>query len=280
MSCAIRSLPTRSGLGVIPRRYPAYADWPDRPAESGTASVTPTRRSCSPGRPRCLRPTRPTPTMRSAASFRRSRIWVSSTIPLSSSLQGDNGTSPEGTTHRHPEFNDTAYIGILRASRSLNSSNTTTLGVPIRHYPHMAVAMVLGVSTPIQVDQAGRLALSAERGRAWRSLGPPGSRMRAAFRQPVPPCHRYRADDPRSHGIRAPEAWWTASSKKPMRRREHGCTPSRRRTQHVAVHANDAIFRDAGQPRESITTAGWPTRRRRMPPLDDGCAKMPTSSVG
>ena len=63
-------------LGVIPENA-KLTDWPDDLPKWDT--LRPTRRSCSPGKPRCTRATRPIPTTRSAASSSRSRTWASST---------------------------------------------------------------------------------------------------------------------------------------------------------------------------------------------------------
>jgi len=51
-------------LGVIPANA-KLTDWPDSLPK--WRRFRPTRRSCSPGRPRCTRATRPIPTTRSAA---------------------------------------------------------------------------------------------------------------------------------------------------------------------------------------------------------------------
>ena len=65
-------------LGVIPANA-QLTPWPDD-LPTWDIADRPTKRSCSPGRRKCSPPTPPIPTTRSAASFRRSRTWASSTI--------------------------------------------------------------------------------------------------------------------------------------------------------------------------------------------------------
>ncbi len=83
-------------LGVIPANT-QLTPVAGRPAEVGHADC-PRRRSSSPGRWRSSPPTWPTPTTRSAGSSRRSRTCGKLDNTLIIYIEGDNGTSAEGST--------------------------------------------------------------------------------------------------------------------------------------------------------------------------------------
>ena len=93
-------------------------------------------------------PIRPTPTTRSAASSRRSRIKGKLDNTLIIYICGDNGTSPEGTLVGTPnEF--TAYNGFLDVPIEEQMKYYDIWG-SAPTYPHMAVAWSWAFDTPFK----------------------------------------------------------------------------------------------------------------------------------
>ena len=158
---------------------------------------------------------------------------------------GDNGTSAEGTLYG--TFNQmTAYNGILDApdASAVTALRRLGLGQDLSAY---VGAMVVGVRHSVQVDQAGGVAFRRHATGSGHFVARSHHRRR---RHPhaVPPCHRYRADDPRSHrhqGARGSQ-WHQAEAD---RRREHGLHVRQGECQ-CTVEARDAVFRDGRQPRD------------------------------
>ena len=111
-------------------------------------------------------------------------------------IVGDNGTSPEGTLSGTPN-QWTAYNGILDIPIEDQLKYYDAWGSD-QTYPHMAVRVVLGVRHAVQVHQADRFALRRHAAGHGDVLAGPHHRCRRGA-QPVPPHHRHRADDPRSH---------------------------------------------------------------------------------
>ena len=125
-------------------------------------------------------------------------------------IDGDNGTSPEGTLSG--TFNQmTAYNGILEAPDAAAAAALRGLGLG-RDLPAHGGRLVVGVRHALQVDQAGRLALRRHAaGHGDLVAGPHQGRGRHP--PPVPPHHRHRADDPRGHGNQGAGRRSTASSR-------------------------------------------------------------------
>ncbi len=132
-------------LGVIP----ANAQLTPWPAEIPKwESLSCSRRNSMRGRRKCSPATPPTPTTRSAAS---SRPWhdmgkLDNTLIIY--IDGDNGTSPEGTLYG--AFNQlTAYNGILNAPEALQMLHYEDWGTD-KTYPHMAVGWAWAFDTPFK----------------------------------------------------------------------------------------------------------------------------------
>ena len=157
---------------------------------------------------------------------------------------GDNGTSPEGTLLGTPN-QITAYNGILDVPVDAQLEFLRRLGLG-GDLPAYGGRMVVGVRHAVQMDQADRVALRRHAaGPGDLVAGPHQGRRRHP--QPVPPHHRYRADDPRSrrhqgagHGQR--------HRAEADRRRQHDLhlRQGERRRSH---DPHDPVFRDDRQPR-------------------------------
>ena len=159
-------------------------------------------------------------------------------------IDGDNGTSPEGTLSG--TYNQmTAYNGILDVPEPLQLLHYEDWGSAAT-YPHMAVAWSWAFDTPFKwTKQVASHFGGTRQGMAISWPGPhQGCRRHSP---PVPPHDRHRADDPRSHrgqgaatgGRHRPEA---------DRRREHD-VHVRCRERQRAVDAQDAVLRDGRQSR-------------------------------
>ncbi len=161
-------------------------------------------------------------------------------------ISGDNGTSAEGTLEGTPN-QMTAYNGILDAARGRAACCTTRIWGSDKTYPHMSVRVVVGVRHAVQVDQAGGVAFRRHAARHGHLVARP-HQGRRRHPHPVPPHHRHRADDPRSH--RHPGAGHGRRHRaKAHRRREHG-VHVRQGERQRAVEARHAVFRDVRQPRD------------------------------
>ncbi len=108
-------------------------------------------------------------------------------------ISGDNGTSAEGTLEGTPN-QMTAYNGVLKLPEAELMLHYENLGIG-QNLPAYVSGMVVGFRYPVQMDQAGGVALRrhpprngnfvarSHQGYRWHSL-------------PVSPHHRYCADDP------------------------------------------------------------------------------------
>ncbi len=159
-------------------------------------------------------------------------------------IVGDNGTSPEGTLsgtpnqwtvlQRHPRLPDRRATQVLRR-----------LGLGGDLSAHGG-RVVVGVRHAVQVDQADRVALR-------RHAAGPGDLVarphqgRRRHSPPVPPHHRHRADDPRSHRCQGAGDGQRHQAKAD-RRREHGLHLRQGQRQR-ALDAQDPVLRDDRQPR-------------------------------
>ena len=171
---------------------------------------------------------------------------------------GDNGTSPEGTLLGTPN-QYTAYNGFLDVPIEEQLQVLRHLGSG-PDLPAHGGRLVLGVRHPVQVDQAGRLALRRHATGHWRSPGPPASRTPAASapssttssiscrRSWRPPASRRRNLSTASSKSRSKASAWSIPSTRRMPTRPRPARPSISRWRPTAA---------------SITTAGTPTRRRR-----------------
>ena len=129
-----------------------------------------------------------------------------------------------------------------------------------RDVPAHVGRVVVGIRHPVQVDQASRVALSAERDKAWRSRRPATSRIIGGIRHPVPPHDRHRADDSRSRG-HAGAGHGQRHRAKTHRRREHGLHVRQGECER-AIEARHAVLSRCSPIARSTTTAGMPARRR------------------
>ena len=170
----------------------------------------PTRRSSSPGRRRCS----PAYTAYTDHEIGRVIQEVEDMGKLDNTLiiyiDGDNGTSPEGTLLGTPN-QYTAYNGILDVPGRRATQVLRRLGLG-GDLPAHGGRVVVGLRHAVQVDQAGGVALRRHAaGPGDLVAGPHQGRRRHP--QPVPPHHRHRAHDPRSHRHQGAGRWSTASSR-------------------------------------------------------------------
>ena len=159
-------------------------------------------------------------------------------------ISGDNGTSAEGTLDRHAEpddrlqrHSDVPVAEQMKFYDAWGSDET---------YPHMSVAWSWAFDTPFKWTK--QVASHFGGTRQGMAMSWPGRIKDAGgIRTPVPPRHRHRADDPRSH--RHPGAGDGRRHRAEAdRRREHGLH-LRQGERQRAVDAQDAVFRDVRQPR-------------------------------
>ncbi len=159
-------------------------------------------------------------------------------------INGDNGTSAEGSPIGTPSevaaFNGVSVPVADQLKYFYDGWGTEAT------YPAHGGGLDLGLRHAVQVDQADRLAFRRHAAGHGGFLAGPHHRQRR-HPQPVPPHDRHRADDPRrdrrrrtQHGRRdRPEA---------DRGRQHGLH-LRQGQRRCAVPAQQAVLRDAGQPR-------------------------------
>ena len=175
-------------------------------------------------------------------------------------IVGDNGTSPEGTLYGTPN-QCTAYNGILDIPVAEQLKLLRRLGLAAT-YPHMAVAWSWAFDTPFKWTK--QVASHFGGTRQGMAISWPGHIKDAGGdSHPVPPHHRHRADDPRSH--RHPGAGdGRRHQAKADRRREHGLHLRQGQCQR-ALDAQDPVFRDDRQPRHlsrrlvrQHDAAAWP----------------------
>ena len=125
-------------------------------------------------------------------------------------INGDNGTSAEGTLHRHAERGRDVQRR-RGAGRRPAQVLLRRLGLGQDLQPHGG-AMGLGVRHAVLVDQADRLALRRHTP-GHGDLVAEGDQGQGRHPPPVPPRHRHRADDPRGDGKSSSRRSSTASSR-------------------------------------------------------------------
>ena len=160
-------------------------------------------------------------------------------------IVGDNGTSPEGTLLGTPN-QWTAYNGILDFPIAEQLKFYDAWGSAAT-YPHMAVAVVVGVRHAVQVHQADRLALRRHAAGHGDLVARP-HQGRRRHPQPVPPHHRHRADDPRSHRASRRRRLVDGIKQKPIEGVSMAYTFDKANAER-AVDAQDPVLRDDRQPR-------------------------------
>ena len=160
-------------------------------------------------------------------------------------IDGDNGTSPEGTLSG--TFNQyTAYNGILDVPEAAAAAAPRRLGLGGDLSAHGG-GVVLGVRHALQVDQAGGLPLRRDpAGHGHLVARPHQGRGRRS--PPVPPHHRHRADDPRGHGHQG-AGRGRRHQAEADRGREHG-VHLRCEERQCALDPQDPVLRADRQPRD------------------------------
>ena len=201
-------------------------------------------------------------------------------------INGDNGTSSEGTLAGHAERGRDVQrrrgVGRRPAQVLLRR-----LGLRQDLQPHGG-AMGVGVRHAVLVDQADRLALRRHQAGhgdllAGRDQG------QGRHPRPVPPRHRHRADHPRGGADQAADGGRRHQAE-PDRGREHG-VHVRREERQGAVDAQDAVLRDDGRPRDlprrldrehqgHACAVGHQRRRRRGPRQIPVGALRPEQATG
>ena len=255
-------------LGVIPANT-QLTPWPDEHCRSGIR-FQPCRKNSTPARRRYMPPTPPTPTMRSAASFRRSRTWASSTTRSSSTSTATTAPAlkapcPARTTSM------TAYNGILDAPEALAAIALMKTGAPTRPTRtwrwHGRGRLIRPSSGPSRWRR-----ISAGPGRAWPFRGPATSKTWAVFapsstmsltsfrRSSKPPASRRRTtvNGIKQKPIEGVSMAYTFDQ-------ANANAPSKRETQYFEMVGNRAIYHD-----------GWiAATTPPAPPWDLGTGKMP-----
>ena len=154
-------------------------------------------------------------------------------------IDGDNGTSPEGTLLGTPN-QYTSYNGILEFPVADQLKFYDVWG-SAGDLPAHGGGVVLGVRHAVQVDQAGGVAFRRHAaGPGDLVAGPHQGRRRHPH--PVPPRHRYRADHPRSHRDQGARHG-RRDQAEADRRREHGLH-LRQGECRRALDPQDPVLRD------------------------------------
>ena len=141
-------------------------------------------------------------------------------------INGDNGTSAEGTLDRHAERGGDVQRR-RRAGRGPAQVLLRRLGLGQDLQPHGG-AVGLGLRHAVLLDQADRVALRRHPA-GHGDLLAEGDHGQGRHPQPVPPRHRHRADDPRGDAASGARRSSTASSRA-RSKASAWCTPSTRRT--------------------------------------------------
>ena len=175
-------------------------------------------------------------------------------------IGGDNGASAEGMLNGTPnEF--TTFNGIAVPVKD------QFLWYPFwgseRTFPHFAAPWAWAMDTPVQVGEAGAVALRRDGPGHGHVLARP-HHGRGRHPPPVPSRHRHRADHPRSdrHSAARDDQRHQAA---PDRRREHGVhvgqgerqRPTRHTTQYFEMLGNRAIYHDGWVAATTPATLPW-----------------------
>ena len=169
-------------------------------------------------------------------------------------------------------FNEMTYFNGVHETVQDILKHYDELGGPTT-YPHYAAGLGGRGRHAVHVDQAGCLQLRRHAQRHGRPLAE-GHQGEGRGALAVAPCHRHRADGPRSGGpARAEERQRHGADAD--RRREHGSTPSttpRRRdrhtTQYFEIFGNRAIYHD-GWLAGTVHRAAVGSQSRARPLEDD-----------
>ena len=156
-------------------------------------------------------------------------------------IVGDNGASAEGGMNGL--FNEMTYFNGVHETVQDILKHYDELGGPTT-YPPLRRRLGGRGRYAVHMDETGCLQLRRHPQRHGDPLAQ-GHRGEGRATLAVAPCHRHRADDPRSgRPARAEERQWHAPDAD--RRREHGLHVCRRQG---SEHAQDAVLRDLRQPR-------------------------------
>ena len=172
-------------------------------------------------------------------------------------IEGDNGTSAEGSTIG-TAF-DLAAIQAINMPVAGPAEILRRLGRADDPAAHVG-GLVLGLRHAVQVDQADRLALRRHPAGHGDVLARPHHRP-GRRPQPVPPRHRHRADDPRGHRHRGAADGRTASPRS-RSRASAWPIPGLKGPRTCPRSARPSISRCSAIARSTMT-AGSPRPRRR-----------------
>ena len=187
-------------------------------------------------------------------------------------IDGDNGTSPEGTLSARPT--STPRITASSTSRSKSSSSSTTPGVrrgPIRTWRSRG----RGPSTRRSNGPSRWRRTSAARGRAWRSRGPTASRMPAASAHQFHHIIDIVPTILEATGIKAPQTV-NGIKQKPIEGvsmaytfdKANANAPSKRKTQYFEMIANRGIYNDGWYANTTPPHGPW-ILNAPLPPIAD-----------
>ena len=160
-------------------------------------------------------------------------------------ISGDNGSSAEGTLVGTP--NEVAMFNGVDVPVADQLKYFYDIWGSDRTYNHMAVPWTWAFDTPFSwTKQIASHFGGVRQGTAisWPAV----IKDKGGIRQPVPPYHRHRADDPRGHEDQAAHDCRRHQAE-PDRGCEHGLHV-RQSQRERAVAAQDAVFRNDGRPRD------------------------------
>ena len=166
-------------------------------------------------------------------------------------INGDNGTSSEGTLNGTP--NEVAMFNQVDVSVEDQLKYFYDAWGSDKTYNHMAVPWAWAFDTPFIVDQADRLPLRRHPA-GHGDLVAEGDHRQGRHPPSVPPCDRYRADDPRGDEDQAADDGRRHQAE-PDRGREHD-VHLRQEERERADDAQDPVLRDVRATARSTTTAG------------------------
>ena len=158
-------------------------------------------------------------------------------------INGDNGTSAEGTLLGHAERG--RDVQRRRGFGRRPAQVFYDVWGSDKTYNHMAVPWAWAFDTPFSwTKQIASHFGGVKQGMAisWPAVITGQGR----HARPVPPRHRHRADDPRGREYQAAQSGRRHQAK-PDRRRQHGLHV-RHEEREGAVDAQDAVLRDDGRP--------------------------------
>ena len=195
-------------------------------------------------------------------------------------INGDNGTSAEGTLNGTP--NEVAMFNGVNLPVEDQLKYFYDVWGSDKTYNHMAVPLGVGLRHAVLVDQADRLALRRHAA-GHGDLLAEGDQGQGRHPQPVPPRDRHRADDPRSDAAsRQPEVV-DGIKQSPIEGvsmvytfdKKNANAPSTHKTQYFEMMGDRAIYHDGWIAEHQ----GHARRRGCTSPPKVSVARLPVGAV-